>query len=91
MAKEYSEWRPDADDSRGRWPWSPAVPTVYRELTRWATIWGLDMTLSDATGQYAAFNLAGPDSREVLQPLADLDLGAEAFPTWRWPREKCAG
>ena len=59
---------------------SSGVAAFYREMTRWATIWGLDVTLSDATGQYAALNLAGPHSREVLQPLADLDLGAEAFP-----------
>ena len=59
---------------------SSGVAAFYREMTRWATIWGLDVTLSDATGQYAALNLAGPHSREVLQPLADLDLDAEAFP-----------
>ena len=59
---------------------SSGVAAFYREMTRWATIWGLDVTLSDATGQYAALNLAGPHSREVLQPLADLDLGAEPFP-----------
>ena len=58
---------------------SSGVAAFYREMTRWATIWGLDVTLSDATGQYAALNLAGPHSREVLQPLADLDLGTEAF------------
>ena len=59
---------------------SSGVAAFYREMTRWATIWGLDVTLSDATGQYAALNLAGPHSREVLQPLADLDVGTEAFP-----------
>ena len=59
---------------------SSGVTAFYREMTRWATIWGLDVTLSDATGHYAALNLAGPHSREALQPLADLDLSAEAFP-----------
>ena len=59
---------------------SSGVAAFYREMTRWATIWGLDVTLSDATGQYAALNLAGLPSREALQPLADLDLSAEAFP-----------
>ena len=59
---------------------SSGVSAFYREMTRWATIWGLDVTLSDATGHYAALNLAGPHSREALQPLADLDLSAEAFP-----------
>ncbi len=59
---------------------SSGVTAFYREMTRWATIWGLDVTLSDATGHYAALNLAGPHSREALQPLADLDLSAEEFP-----------
>ena len=58
---------------------SSGVASFYREMTRWATIWGLEVTLSDATGHYAALNLAGPHSREALQPLADLDLSAEAF------------
>ena len=58
---------------------SSGVASFYREMTRWATIWGLEVTLSDATGHYAALNLAGLHSREALQPLADLDLSAEAF------------
>jgi len=32
------------------------------------------------TGHRAAFNFAGPSSREALQPLTDVDLGEEAFP-----------
>ena len=59
---------------------SSGVAAFYREMTRWATIWGLEVTLSDATGHYAALNLAGLHSREALQPLADLDLSADAFP-----------
>jgi sarcosine oxidase subunit alpha len=43
-------------------------------------IWGLDVTLSNVTGQLAALNLAGPHSREALAPLTDLDLSPEAFP-----------
>ena len=59
---------------------SSGVAAFYREMQRWAAIWGLDVTLSDATGHYAALNLAGPHSRAALQPLADLDLSAAAFP-----------
>ena len=59
---------------------SSGVAAFYREMQRWVAIWGLDVTLSDATGHYAALNLAGPHSRAALQPLADLDLSREAFP-----------
>jgi sarcosine oxidase subunit alpha len=59
---------------------SSGVAAFYREMQRWATIWGLDVTLSDVTGHYAALNLAGPHSRAALQQLADLDLSAQAFP-----------
>jgi sarcosine oxidase subunit alpha len=55
---------------------------VYRELQRWAIIWGLGVVLTNATGSMAAINLAGPRAREVLEPLCepDLKLGEDAFP-----------
>jgi sarcosine oxidase subunit alpha len=52
----------------------------FRELQRWAIIWGSDVALTALTGQLAAFNLAGPLSREALAPLTDVDLSAAAFP-----------
>jgi len=53
---------------------------VFRELQRWNALWGLDCALVNVTGHRAAFNLAGPLSREILQPLTDVDLRDEAFP-----------
>jgi sarcosine oxidase subunit alpha len=55
---------------------------VYRELQRWAIIWGLGVVLTNATGSMAAINLAGPHAREVLHPLCepDLKVGVDAFP-----------
>jgi sarcosine oxidase, subunit alpha len=53
---------------------------IYRELSRLNTIWGLDCGIVNVTGAYAAVNLAGRDSRAVLQKLVDLDLSSEAFP-----------
>jgi len=53
---------------------------VYREMQRWALIRGLDVVLVNATSAYGAMNLAGPKSRELLQPLTDVDLSREAFP-----------
>jgi sarcosine oxidase subunit alpha len=54
--------------------------TVFRELLRWNALWGLDCGLVNVTGHRAAMNFAGPASREVLQPLTDVDLGPGAFP-----------
>jgi sarcosine oxidase subunit alpha len=54
--------------------------TVFRELQRWNALWGLDCTLVNVTGHRAAFNFAGPLSREILGALTDIDLRDEAFP-----------
>jgi sarcosine oxidase subunit alpha len=54
--------------------------TLFRELGRLASWWGLPVGLVNLTGHYSAFNLAGPDSRAVLAEHATLDLSNEAFP-----------
>jgi sarcosine oxidase subunit alpha len=54
--------------------------TVFRELLRLNALWGLDCVLVNVTGHRAAFNFAGPLSREILQTLTDVDLRDEAFP-----------
>ncbi len=53
---------------------------VFRELLRLNALWGLDCTLVNVTGHRAAFNFAGPASREILQGMTDIDLRDEAFP-----------
>jgi sarcosine oxidase subunit alpha len=53
---------------------------VFRELLRLNALWGLDCALVNVTGQRAAFNFAGPSSREILQGLTDIDLRDETFP-----------
>jgi sarcosine oxidase subunit alpha len=53
---------------------------VFRELQRWNALWGLDCVLVNVTGHRAAFNFAGPSSREILQTLTDIDLRDDAFP-----------
>lgn len=57
-----------------------AAAGVYREMQRWAILWGLRVTLINLTGQFAAINLAGPRARQILAPLCELDLQATAFP-----------
>jgi sarcosine oxidase subunit alpha len=54
--------------------------SVFRELLRLNVLWGLDCALVNVTGHRAAFNFAGPESREILQGLTDIDLGGAAFP-----------
>jgi len=53
---------------------------VFRELSRLNSLWGFDCGLVNLTGHRAAFNIAGPSSREVLGALTDLDLGESGFP-----------
>ncbi|HEU5133764.1 MAG TPA: 2Fe-2S iron-sulfur cluster-binding protein [Steroidobacteraceae bacterium] len=54
--------------------------SVYRELLLWNTRWRMDCAFVNATGHRAAFNLAGPRSRERLQALTGIDLSETAFP-----------
>ena len=54
--------------------------TVFREMLRLNALWGLDCALVNVTGHRAALNLAGPSSRELLQPLTDVQLDDAAFP-----------
>jgi sarcosine oxidase subunit alpha len=53
---------------------------VYRELLLWNARWRMDCAFVNATGHRAAFNVAGPASRDVLQSLTDIPLSEEAFP-----------
>jgi sarcosine oxidase subunit alpha len=51
----------------------------------------MDCAFVNATGHRAAFNLAGPASREVLQSLTDIPLSEEAFPFLAVREGKVAG
>ena len=64
---------------------------VYRELLLWNARWRMDCAFVNATGHRAAFNLAGPASREVLQSLSDISLSEEAFPFLAVREGKVAG
>jgi sarcosine oxidase, subunit alpha len=54
--------------------------TVYRELLRLNALWGLNCALVNVTGHRAAFNLAGPRSRDVLARVTSAELNDHAFP-----------
>jgi len=53
---------------------------VYRELLLWNARWRMDCTFVNTTGHRAAFNLAGPGTRTLLQAFTDIDLSEAAFP-----------
>ena len=59
---------------------SSGASAFFRSLQRWAKVLQQDVTLVNATSQLGAMNLAGPASRELLQPLTDIDLSPTSFP-----------
>lgn len=59
---------------------SSGVDAFYRNMKRWALQLNANVTLSNVTSQSAAFNLAGPCSRNVLQSLTETDLSSESSP-----------
>jgi sarcosine oxidase subunit alpha len=57
------------------------VDGVYRAMLRWNAEWRLEVDVANVTGAAAGVNIAGPNSRRVLETLdCDLDLSAAAFP-----------
>src|SRR5262249_10313110 len=47
----------------------------------WLAGWTeLDVRLTNVSGSYAAMNVAGPRSREILRKLTDADISAAALP-----------
>jgi sarcosine oxidase subunit alpha len=52
----------------------------YQEMQRWAILFQMNVALANETGQLAAMNVAGPQARQVLRSLTDLDLSPESFP-----------
>ena len=57
------------------------VDRVYRSMLWWNAQWRLQVDIANVTAAYAGVNIAGPQSRAVLERLVEgVDLGAEAFP-----------
>lgn len=68
------------------------VERVYREMMKWNAQWRLDVDITNVTSAFAAVNLAGPDSRKVLEKLAtDVDLSPEGFPYLAYREGQVAG
>jgi sarcosine oxidase, subunit alpha len=60
---------------------SSGASAIYEWIQWWMQSgWGQGVHLTNLTEVNAAFNLAGPRSREVLQQLTEADLSNEAMP-----------
>jgi sarcosine oxidase, subunit alpha len=57
----------------------------------WLAEWKLNVHLTDVSQGLAAFNLAGPDSREILSGLTDLDCSNDSFSYLDGKRAHVAG
>jgi sarcosine oxidase subunit alpha len=53
---------------------------VVQWLELWRSVWRLNAAVLNQTPAFAAMNLAGPRSRDVLRRLTVLDLSPAAFP-----------
>ena len=65
------------------------VDRVYSDMLKWNAQWRLSLDIANVTTAFAAVNVAGPNSRRVLEAAGcDIDLGVEAFPYLAY-REAC--
>jgi sarcosine oxidase subunit alpha len=54
---------------------------VYRTMLWYNAQWRLNVDITNVTAAYAGVNIAGPQSRAVLEPLCeDVDLSKDGFP-----------
>lgn len=68
-----------------------ASDAIFAEMQRNALVWALDVSIVNVTSTFCAMNVAGPKARRLLQPLTDVDLGAEAFPYMGFRQGTVAG
>ncbi|HLF88742.1 MAG TPA: glycine cleavage T C-terminal barrel domain-containing protein, partial [Anaerolineales bacterium] len=60
---------------------SSGASAVYEYIQWWVQSgWGDGVHVTNVTENFAAFNLAGPQSREALAKVTDSDVSNEAFP-----------
>lgn len=57
------------------------VDRIYQQMLKWNVQWRLNVDITNVTTALAAVNIAGPNSRAVMQQVCqDVDLSNEAFP-----------
>ena len=52
---------------------------IHNNFRWWITTDGFDVHVKDLGASLAAVNVTGPEAREMMQPLVDIDLSNEAF------------
>lgn len=68
------------------------VDRVHRDMLKWNAQWRLDVDIANVTSAFAAVNLAGPWSRQILERLCDdVDLSAGEFPYLAYREGTVAG
>ncbi len=68
------------------------VDRVYRSMLKWNAQWRLNVDIANVSAAFAAVNLAGPLSRQVLEKVCmDVDLSPEGFPYLGVREGKVAG
>ena len=70
---------------------SSGADAVESWFAWWLAEWDMDVHLTDVSQGLAAFNLAGPRSREILSGLTDLDCSNESFAYLDGKRAHVAG
>ena len=58
---------------------STGAGAVIEWFEWWNAIWRMDVEIVNVTGALAAVNVAGPNSRELMTRLTDLDVSNDAF------------
>jgi sarcosine oxidase, subunit alpha len=58
---------------------STGADRVIEWFEWWNAVWHLDVEITNVTGALAALNVAGPNARELMARLTELDVSNEAF------------
>ena len=57
------------------------VDRIYQQMLKWNAQWRLNVDITNVTTAFAAVNIAGPNSRALMQKVCtDVDFSNEAFP-----------
>ncbi len=57
---------------------STGAESVFEWFGWWNAVWQMDVELANVTGTLAAVNVAGPDSRRLIETVCDIDVSNEA-------------
>ena len=57
------------------------VDRIYQQMLKWNVQWRLNVDITNVTSAFTAVNIAGPNSRKVMEKVChDVDFSNEAFP-----------